>query len=70
MGRSQWRNRQEARRNLQSLLREGNVVEVVRGESMDRASKACTWNTQRGTVKDHESGMVRQMKTVLKGDLG
>lgn len=77
-GRSQWQNRQEARRELARRLSEldetgaicsDNTHRVQQVASADRAAKTFTWNTQRDEVLDHQTGRRWRMSEFQKGKI-
>lgn len=74
--RSQWENRQEARRELSRRLLEHAEAEMAAGaneerrrqiSAAERPAKSFTYNTQRDEVVDHDGGRRWKMSSFMKG---
>ncbi len=66
-GRSQWANRQEARRGLKKRLQTQSQTENERREQPHRAAKSFTYNTQRDEVVCHRDDRKWRLSQFMKG---
>lgn len=76
-GRSQWQNRQEARRVLSKRIAEYEIEKALRICNADRqtqvnperSAKSFTHNTQRDEVVDHDTGQKWRLSSFMKGKI-